>query len=165
MLRYCSKISPQTHSTEMSMNESEALLELSLRKHSDVHHHELHLWPLQLPIGTSTTKCTATGRISRISCIVWTMGKPQRHDGEVNVLEDELQQRHLLTESTVWTTAPLKQTITLCKNCTCEIAQPKSLGLPTIKGTQRESQHSARCAGTSKTSHTTVIDDERGMAP
>ena len=52
-----------------------------------------------------------------------------RHEREVDDLEDELQLRHLQTESTVWTTAPVKHTKTWSKNCTCEFATtPKTLG-------------------------------------
>ena len=64
--------------------------------------------------GTSTAKCTATGGIARISCIFWAMGKPQRHDGEVNVLEEELQLRNLQTVCTVWTATPVVEPRQAC---------------------------------------------------
>ena len=63
---------------------------LSLRQHSD----DL----CNCTTGTSTAKCTANGRIARIGSMFWTMRKPQRHDGEVNDLEDELQLRNLQTK-------------------------------------------------------------------
>ena len=87
---------------------------LSLRQHSD----DL----CNCTTGTSTARSSATGRIARNGRKCWTMGKPQRDDGEVNVLEEELQLRILQTESIVWTTAPVNHTITLFKNCTCEYA-------------------------------------------
>ena len=52
--------------------------------------------------------------------IVWTMGKPLRHDGEVNVLEEELQLRNLQTQRLDQTTTVVAhngQANNLVRNC------------------------------------------------
>ena len=118
MLHNCSKIPPQTRSTEMSMNESEAhpaqraAGTCRCKNTATSTTTNCTCDPCNCTTGTSTTICTATGGIS---VIVWTMGKPLRHNGEVNVIEEELQMRNLVRNCvqnttvfcTVWTMSAL----------------------------------------------------------
>ena len=131
-----------------------------------------------------------------------------REDRDVNDLRRTAAavQRHFQTVYTVWTTAPVKHTITLSRNCTCEIETKAPGGGPadnevntarTASASKTSKKHataavgdecgimspyncpaghtdhaaehddnrrerSAKCIITSKTSHTTVVDDERG---